>query len=137
MVQNPLFAIPYSLFPTRQYGQFPELPLRLAITRRQVRQSLRRAGQEGTDAGTVVPFVNLPREVQPDFRRLREIETALAAGYLPPPPDAGMESQPAPHAVPARLPETQPQMSPPGNTDRAAGAEPPVRHPFPEVIRHE
>jgi hypothetical protein len=28
-------------------------------------------------------------------------------------------------------------MNPPGNTDRAAGAEPPVRHPFPETIRHE
>ena len=127
-------AIRYSLFPTRQYGQFPELPLRPAITHRQVRQALRRAGQEVT--GTVAPFVNIPREVRPDFRRLHEIETALAAGQIPP-PDAGMENQPMSRAVPARLPETQPQMNPPGNTDRAAGAEPPVRHPFPETIRHE
>jgi hypothetical protein len=89
----------------RQYGQFPELPLRLAITRRQVRQALRRAGQEGA-AGTVAPFANLPREVRSDFRRLHEIETALAAGQMPPPPpDAGMEPQSASRAVPSRLPE--------------------------------
>jgi hypothetical protein len=82
--------------------------------------------------------VNLPHEVLPDFRRLHEIETALAAGQMPPPPpDAGTENQPMSRVVPARLPETQPQMNPPGNTDRAAGAEPPVRHPFPETIRHE
>jgi len=57
----------------------------LAITRRQMRQALRRAGQEGTDAGAVAPFVNLPPEVWPDSRRLREIETALAAHYSPSP----------------------------------------------------
>jgi len=51
--------------------------------------------------------------------------------------DAGTGNRPIPRIVPARLPETQPRMNPPGNTDRAAGAEPPVRHPFPEVIRHE
>jgi len=108
----------------------------LAITRRQMRQALRRAGQD-TDAGTVAPFINLPPEVLPDFRRLHEIETALAAGQMPPPPDAGAGNRPISRTVPARLPETQPQMNPPGNTDRAAGAEPPVRHPFPEVICHE
>ena len=113
---------------------------RLAITRRQVRQVLRRAGQD-TDAGTVAPFVNLPPDVLPDFRRLHEIETALAAGQMPPPPDAGMESQPVPHAVPARLPEAHPRTGPPGITDRTtgrtAGSEPPARHPFPEAVRHE
>jgi len=93
----------------RQYGQFPELPLRLAITRRQVRQALRRAGQEGTDAGMVVPFVNLPPEVLPDFRRLREIESALAAGQMPPSPDAGAGNRPSPRTVPARLPEAHPR----------------------------
>jgi hypothetical protein len=141
MVQNPLFAIPYSLFPTRQYGQFPELPLRLAITRRQVRQVLRRAGQEGAGNRPVAPFVNLPPEVLPDFRRLHEIETALAAGHLPPSPDAGMESQPAPHAVPARLPEFHPLTGPPGitgpTTGRTAGSESTTRHPSPETVRHE
>jgi hypothetical protein len=121
----------------RQYGQFPELPLLPAITRRQVRQALRRAGQEGMDAGTVTPFINLPPEVWTDFRRLREIETALAAGHLPPSPDAGMENRPAPRTVPARLPEAQPRTAPPGITDRTAGSEPPARHHFPEVIRHE
>jgi hypothetical protein len=140
MVQNPLFAIPYSLFPTRQYGQFPELPLRLAITRRQMRQVLRRAGQDIGD-GTVAPFVNLPPEVLPDFRRLCEIETALAAGHLPPSPDAAAENRATPHAFPARLPESHPRTGPPGITDRTAGrtagSEPPARHPFPEVIRHE
>jgi hypothetical protein len=141
MVQNPLFAIPYSLFPTRQYGQFPELPLLPAITRRQVRQVLRRAGQEGAGNRPVAPFVNLPPEVLPDFRRLREIETALAAGHLPPSPDAGMENRPAPRTVPARLPESHPRTGPPGitgqTTGRTAGSEPPARHPFPETGRHE
>jgi hypothetical protein len=109
--------------------------------RRQVRQVLRRLGQEGTDAGTVVPFVNLPPEVLPDFQRLREIETALAAGQMPPPPDAGAGNRPIPRTVPARLPETQPRTDPPGITDRTtgriAGSDPQTRHPFPEVIRHE
>jgi len=112
----------------------------LAITRRQMRQVLRRAGQD-TDAGTVAPFVNLPPEVLPDFRRLREIETALAAGQMPPPPDAGAGNRAIPRTVPARLPESHPRRGPPGITDRTtgrtAGSEPPVRHPFPEVIRHE
>jgi hypothetical protein len=135
---SPLASEPLA---TRQYGQFPELPLRLAITRRQVRQALRRAGQEGMDAGTVAPFVNLPPEVWPDFRRLREIETALAAGHLPPSPDAGAGNRPIPRTVPARLPESHLRTGPPGITDRTtgrtAGSEPPARHPFPEVIRHE
>jgi len=112
----------------------------LAITRRQMRQVLRRAGQDIGD-GTVAPFVNLPPEVLPDFRRLRKIETALAAGHLPPSPDAGMENRPIPRTVPARLPEADPRTDPPGITDRTAGrtagSEPPARHPFPEVIRHE
>jgi hypothetical protein len=106
--------------------------------RRQVRQALRRAGQEVT--GTVAPFVNLPPEVLPDFRRLHEIETALAAGQMPL-PDTGMENQPMSRAVPGRLPEAHPRTGPPGITDRTAGriagSEPPTRHPFPEVIRHE
>ena len=110
---------------------------RLAITRRQVRQVLRRAGQEGAGNRPVAPFVNLPPEVWPDFRRLREIETALAAGQMPPPPDAAAENRSVPRVVPARLPEAYPRTDLPGNTDRAAGAEPPVRHPFPETIRHE
>jgi len=109
--------------------------------RRQVRQVLRRAGQEGTDAGTVAPFINLPPEVLPDFRWLHEIETALAAGHLPPPPDAGAGNRPIPRTVPARLPEAPPRTGPPGitgqTTGRTAGSEPPARHPFPEVIRHE
>jgi len=109
----------------------------LAITRRQVRQALRRAGQEGAGAGTVAPFVNLPPEVWPDFRRLREIETALAAGHLPPSPDAGAGNRPIPRTVPTRLPEAHPWTDPPGITGRTAGSEPPARHPFPEVIRHE
>jgi hypothetical protein len=141
VVQNPLFAIPYSPLTTRQYGQFPELPLRLAITRRQVRQVLRRAGQEGAGNRPVVPFVNLPPEVWPDFRRLHEIETALAAGQMPPPPDAAAENRTTPRAVPARLPEAHPRTGPPGITDRTAGrtagSEPPVRHLFPEAGRHE
>jgi len=135
-------AVPGTAPTTRQYGQFPELPLRLAITRRQMRQVLRRAGQESTDAGTVAPFVNLPPEMLPDLRRLHEIKTALAAGQMPPPPpDAGMENQPMSRAVPARLPEAHPRTGPPGITDRTAGrtagSEPPARHLFPEVIRHE
>jgi len=141
VVQNPLLAIPYSPLTTRQYGQFPELPLRLASTRRQMRQVLRRAGQEGAGNRPVVPFVNLPPEVWPDFRRLREIETALAAGHLPPSPDAAAENLAAPRAVLARLPEAYPRTGPPGITDRTtgrtAGSEPPASHPFPEVIRHE
>jgi len=111
----------------------------LAITRRQMRQVLRRAGQKVT--GTVAPFVNIPREVLPDFQRLHEIETALAAGCLPPSPDAAAENRVTPRAVPARLPEAHPRTGPPGITDRTtgrtAGSEPPARHPFPEVIRHE
>jgi len=123
-----------------------ELPLAtrhslLAITRRQMRQALRRAGQEGTDAGTVAPFVNLPPEVWPDFRRLHKIETALAAGQLPPSPDDAAGNRPIPRAVPARLPEAHPRTDPPSITDRTAGrtagSEPPARHPFPETIRHE
>jgi len=133
-------AIPYSLFPTHQYGQFPELPLRLAITRRQVRQVLRRAGQD-TDAGTVASFVNLPPDVLSDFRRLHEIETALAAGQMPPPPDAGAGNRPIPRTVPARLPGAHPRTGPTGitvqTTGRTAGLDPQARHPFPEVIRHE
>jgi hypothetical protein len=107
---------------------------------RQMRQVLRRAGQDIGD-GTVAPFVNLPPEVWPDFRRLHEIETALAAGHLPPSPDAVAENRSAPRAIPARLPESHPRTGPPGITDRTtgrtAGSEPPARHPFPEVIRHE
>jgi len=112
----------------------------LATRRRQVRQALRRAGQDIGD-GTVAPFVNLPPKVWPDFRRLREIETALAAGHLPPSPDAAAENRSASRAVPGRLPEAHPRTGPPGITDRTAGrtagSEPPARHPFPEVIRHE
>jgi len=111
----------------------------LATRRRQVRQVLRRAGQEVT--GTVAPFVNLPPEVLPDFRRLREIETALAAGQMPPRPDAAAKNRATPRAVLARLPEAHPRTDPPGITDqttgRTAGSEPPARHPFSEVIRHE
>jgi len=112
----------------------------LAITRRQVRQVLRLAGQDIGD-GTVAPFVNLPPEVLPDFRRLHEIETALAAGHLPPSPDTGAGNQSIPCTVPARLPEAHPRRGPPGITDRTtgrtAGSDPQARHPFPEVIRHE
>jgi len=132
-------------------GNWHRLAARLAIhgwlvdmtgggQRRQVRQVLRRAGQDIGD-GTVAPFINLPPEVWPDFRRLRGIETALAAGHLPPPPDAAAENRATPRAVPARLPEADPQTGPPGITDRTtgrtAGSEPPARHLFPEVIRHE
>jgi len=129
----------HSLLATRQYGQFPELPLRLAITRRQMRQALRRAGQEGAGNRPVAPFVNLPPEVWPDFRRLHEIETAFAAGQMPPPPDAGKgkRKRMGHLATLARLPEAHPRTDPPGITDRTAGSEPPARHPFPEVIRHE
>jgi len=113
----------------------------LAITRRQMRQALRRAGQEGADNRPVAPFVNLPPEVLPDFRRLREIETALAAGRLPPSPDAAAENRATPRAVAARLPEAHPRTGPHGITDRTtgrtAGSEPPARHPFPEAGRHE
>jgi len=107
-----------------------------------MRQVLRRGGQDIGD-GTVAPFVNLPPEVLPDFRRLREIETALAAGQMPPSPDTGTGNRPVSHprAVPARLPEAHPRSGPPSITDRTtgrtAGSEPPARQPFPEVIRHE
>jgi len=134
-----LLATRCSPLAARQYGQFQELPLLLAITRRQVRQALRRAGQEVT--GTVAPFVNIPREVRPDFRRLREIETALAAGHLPPSPDAAAENRATPRAVPARLPESHPRTGPAGITDRTtgrtAGSEPPARPPSPKKVRHE
>jgi hypothetical protein len=109
--------------------------------RRQMRQVLRRAGQEGAGNRPVAPFVNLPPEVWPDFRRLREIETALAAGHLPPSPDAAAENRATPRAVPVRLPEAQPRTGPTGITDRTAGrtagSEPPARHPSPETVRHE
>jgi len=112
----------------------------LATHRRQMRQVLRRAGQEGTDAGAVAPFVNLPPEVLPDFRRLHEIETALAAGQMPP-PDADIENQPMSRAGLARLPEAHPRTgltdSTGQTTGRTAGSEPSTRHPFPEVICHE
>jgi hypothetical protein len=105
-----------------------------------MRQALRRAGQD-TGAGPIAPFVNLPPEVWPDFRRLREIETALAAGQMPPPPDAAAENRSAPRAVLARLPEAHPRTDPTAITDRTtgrtAGSEPSTRHPFPEVICHE
>jgi len=107
---------------------------RLAITRRQMRQALRRAGQEVT--GTVAPFVNLPPEVWPDFRRLREIETALAAGQMPP-PDAAAENRATPRAVPARLPEAHPRTDRTGITGGMAGSESTTRHPFPEAGRHK
>ena len=104
-----------------------------------MRQVLRRAGQEGTDTGTVAPFVNLPPEVLPDFRRLHEVETALAAGQIPPPPDAGKGKQKRMGhlATLARLPEAHPRTDPPSITDRTAGSESTTRHPSPEVIRHE
>jgi len=110
--------------------------------RRQVRQVLRRAGQEGAGNRPVAPFVNLPPEVLPDFRRLHEIETALAAGQMPPPPpDAGAGNRPISRTVPARLPEAHPRTGPPSITDRTAGrtagSESTTRHPFPKVIRHE
>jgi len=121
---------------THQYGQFPELPLRLAITRRQMRQALRRAGQDIGD-GTVAPFVNLPPEVLPDFRRLREIETALAAGHLPLPPDTGTGNRLASCAVSARLPEAHPRTDRTGITGRMAGSESTTRHPFHETVCHK
>ena len=74
-----------------------------------MRQALRRAGQEGAGNRPVAPFVNLPPEVLPDFRRLREIESALAAGQMPPRPDAAAENRATPRAVPARLPEAHPR----------------------------
>jgi len=111
---------------------------RLATRRRQVRQALRRAGQEGADNRPVAPFVNLPPEVLPDFRRLHEIETALAAEQMPPPPpDAGAGNRAIPRAVPARLPEAHPRTGPPGITGRTAGSDPQARHPFPEAVRYE
>ena len=105
----------------------------LAITRRQVRQALRRAGQEVT--GTVAPFVNIPREVLPDFQRLHEIETALAAGQMPPPPDAGKgkRKRMGHLATLARLPESHPRADGPARHHRQDGRfrihHPP---PFPE-----
>jgi len=108
----------------------------LATRRRQVRQVLRRAEQEGTDAGTVAPFVNLPPEVLPDFRRLREIETALAAGQMPP-PDAAAKNRSAPRAVLARLPEAHPRTQLTSVIPQRDGSEIATPHPFPEVIRHE
>jgi hypothetical protein len=80
--------------------------------------------------------VNLPHDVLPDFRRLHEIETALSAGQMPP-PDAGMENQLAPRTVPARLPETQPRMNPPGGTGPVPAAKSTTRHPSPEKVRRE
>jgi len=123
----------------RQYGQFPELPLRLAITRRQMRQALRRAGQEGAGNRPVAPFVNLPPEVWPDFRRLREIETALAAGQMPPPPDAGKgkRKRMGHLATLARLPEAQPRIDPTNRTGRATSSEFTTRPSSLETIRHE
>jgi hypothetical protein len=102
-----------------------------------MRQALRRAGQKGMDAGTVTPFVNLPPDVLPDLRRLHEIETALAAGQMPPPPDAAAENRATPRAVPARLPEAHLRTGPPVITGRTAGSESTTRHPFPEPVRHE
>jgi len=118
-----------------------ELPLAthhspLAITHRQMRQVLRRAGQDIGD-GTVAPFVNLPPEMLPDFRRLREIETALAAGQMPPPPDAAAENRATPRVVPARLPEAHPQTQLTSVIPQRDGSEIATPHPFPEVIRHE
>ena len=106
-----------------------------------MRQALRRAGQEVT--GTVAPFVNIPREVLPDFRRLHEIETALAAGQMPPPPDAGKgkRKRMGHLATLARLPESHPRTDPPGITDRTtgrtAGSESTTRHPSPKTVRYE
>jgi len=108
-----------------------------------MRQALRRAGQEGADNRPVAPFVNLPPEVLPDFRRLREIETALAAGQVPPPPDAGKgkRKRMGHLATLARLPESHPRTgltdSTGQTTGRTAGSKPPARHPFPETGRHE
>ena len=108
----------------------------LATHCRQMRQVLRRAGQEGTDAGTVAPFLNLPHDVLPDFRRLHEIETALAAGQTPP-PDAAAENRATPRAVPARLPEAHPRTDRTGITGGITGSESTTRHPFPEAGRHK
>jgi hypothetical protein len=102
-----------------------------------MRQVLRRAEQKGTDAETVAPFVNLPLEVWPDFRRLHEIETALAAGHLPPSPDTAVENRATPRAVPTRLPETPLRINPPGGTGPAAAAKSTTRHPSLEKVRHE
>jgi hypothetical protein len=111
--------------------------------RRQMRQVLRRVGQEGAGNRPIAPFVNLPPEALPDFRRLHEIETALAAGQMPPPPDAGKgkRKRMGHLATLARLPESHPRTGPPGITDRTAGrtagSDPQARHPFPEIVRHE
>jgi len=77
--------------------------------------------------------------VLPDFRRLREVETALAAGQMPPPPDAGKGKRKRMGylATLARLPETHPRTGPPGITGRTAGSDPQARHPFPEAVRYE
>jgi hypothetical protein len=75
--------------------------------------------------------------VWPDFRRLREIETALAAGHLPLPPDTGTGNRLAPYAVPARLPEAHPRTDRTGITGRMAGSESTTRHPFDETVRHK
>jgi hypothetical protein len=112
-------------------GKGPRLAAQMAIhdwlveaagsgQRQRMRQVLRRAGQKVT--GTVVPFVNLPHNVLPDFRRLHEIETALAAGQMPP-PDAAAENRATPRAVPARLPEAHPRTAPPDITGRRDGSE--------------
>ena len=82
-------------------------------------------------------IVNLPPEVWPDFRRLRGIETALAAGHLPPPLDAVAENRAAPRAVPARLPEAHPRTDRTGITGGMAGSESTTRYPFPEAGRHK
>ena len=46
-----------------------------------------------------------------------------------------------PDGAAAWLPEAHPQTGPTGitgqTTGRTAGSDPPARHPFPEVIRHE
>jgi len=131
-----LLTTRYSLLATRQYGQFPELPLRLAIARRQVRQALRRAGQDIGD-GTVAPFVNLPPEVWLDFRRLREIETALAAGHLPLSPDTGTGNRLVPCAVSARLPEAHPRTDRTGITGRMAGSESTTMNPMTGAHCHQ
>jgi hypothetical protein len=128
---------------TTRYSRLAARHPLFAITHRQMRQVLRRAGQEGAGKRPVAPFINLPPKVLPDFRRLREIETALAAGQMPPPPDAGKgkRKRMGHLATLARLPESHPRTGPPGitgqTTGRTAGSEPPARPPFPEVIRHE
>ena len=104
-----------------------------------MRQVLRRAGQEAAGNRPVAPFVNLPPEVWPDFRRLREIETALAAGQMPPPPDAGKgkRKRMGHLATLARLPEAQPRIDPTNRTGRATSSEFTTRPSSLETIRHE